>query len=103
MISQNPEYQSARSSTYYWRKQIASGRTDDYSKERMLYWTTLIAEIRAKAKFGKRGGRVPGALNKSNPLYAAPLKIKPAKMPKISKEVVQKEREEWIPQALNWD
>jgi len=103
MISQNPEYQSARSSTYYWRKQMASGRTDDYAKERMAYCTVLIAKIRASATFGKRGGRPPGSLNKSNPMYIAPLKIKPAKMPKVSKEVVQKEREEWIPQPLSWD
>jgi hypothetical protein len=101
MISRDPIYLSAKASTYYWRRQIASGRTDEVSKERLAHWTTIVTEIRKRK--GKRGGRAPGQLNKSNPMYVAPLKIKPARMPKVSKEVVQKEREEWIPVPLSWD
>jgi hypothetical protein len=102
MISQDPVYLSAKASTYYWRRQLASGRTDEVAKERMEHWTTLIAEIRKRK--GKRGGRAPGQLNKSNPNYTAPLKIpRPAKMPKVPKEVVLQERVDWVPPPLSWE
>jgi hypothetical protein len=99
MISYDKQYLSAKASTYYWRRQIAAGRKDERSVERLEHWNAVIAEFRKK-KMRSRG-RLPGALGKKNPLYVAP--NRPAKMPKVSKEVIQKEREAWVPPPLSWD
>jgi hypothetical protein len=99
MISHDKQYLSAKASTYYWRRQIAAGRKDEKCVERLEYWNAVIAEFRKKKT--RQRGRLPGAIGKKNPLYAAP--IRPAKMPKLSKEVVQKSREEWVPTPLSWE
>lgn len=99
MISHDKQYLSAKASTYYWRCQIASGRSDEATVKRLEYWNAVVAEFRKKKSRGV--GRLPGAIGKKNPLYVAP--IRPAKMPKVAKEVVQKAREEWVPVPLSWD
>jgi hypothetical protein len=93
MISQDPKYKCAKASVYYWKKQLRLNRDVETCQERLEWWGSILAEFRKDSLKGK-GGRPKGALGKKN---------RPAKMPSVPKEVVQLEREVWVPPPLSWD
>jgi hypothetical protein len=93
-ISQDPTYQTAKASVWYWQKQQKNGRE---CAERIAWWTYVLETIRDTKRVAT--ATKIAAVASRRRIFRIPH----AKMPRPPRQVVKEERDQWVPVRLCWD